>query len=85
MAIHPDIQKKAQLEIDTVVGTHRLPEFGDRASLPFVEALYRELMRWRPALPLGVAHATTTSDIYNGYFIPKGSRPVQGNHLHTYQ
>ncbi|KAJ6550445.1 cytochrome P450 [Mycena vulgaris] len=42
MALHPDIQKRAQDEIDAVVGTHRLPGFEDRASLPFVEALYRE-------------------------------------------
>jgi cytochrome P450 len=73
MAVHPDIQKKAQSEIDTVIGTHRLPEFEDRPSLPFVEALYREVMRWKPVAPLGVAHAASTDDICNGYFIPKGS------------
>jgi cytochrome P450 len=73
MAVHTDIQKKAQSEIDTVIGTHRLPEFEDRPSLPFVEALYREVMRWKPVAPLGVAHAASTDDICNGYFIPKGS------------
>jgi cytochrome P450 len=73
MAVHPDIQQKAQSEIDTVIGIHRLPEFEDRPSLPFVEALYREIMRWKPVSPLGVAHAATADDIYNGYFIPKGS------------
>ncbi|KAJ7675756.1 cytochrome P450 [Mycena polygramma] len=73
MAVHPAAQKKAQSEIDTVIGTHRLPEFEDRPSLPFVEALYREVMRWRPVLPLGVAHATSANDIYEGYFIPKGA------------
>jgi cytochrome P450 len=73
MAVHPDIQKKAQSEIDTVIGTHRLPEFEDRLSLPFVEALYREVMRWKPVGPLGLAHAASADDIYNGYFIPKGS------------
>jgi len=73
MAVHPDIQKKAQNEIDTVIGTHRLPDFEDRPSLPFIEALYREVMRWKPVAPLGVAHATTADDVYNGYFIPKGA------------
>ncbi|KAF7374566.1 CyP450 monooxygenase [Mycena sanguinolenta] len=72
MALYPDIQKKAQTEIDTIIGTDRLPEFEDRPSLPFVEAVYRELMRWRPVLPLGVAHASTADDVYDGYFIPKG-------------
>ncbi|KAJ7196596.1 hypothetical protein B0H12DRAFT_985412, partial [Mycena haematopus] len=45
MATHPMFRKKAQTEIDSVVGTDRLPEFEDRPSLPFVEALYREVMR----------------------------------------
>lgn len=79
MATNPEIQKKAQTEIDTVVGTLRLPEFKDRDSLPFVEALYREVLRWRPVLPLGVAHATSADDVYEGYFIPKGENyfPIQ--------
>ncbi|KAJ7935572.1 cytochrome P450 [Mycena leptocephala] len=76
MAVHPDIQKKAQSEIDTVIGTHRLPEFEDRLSLPFVEALYREVMRWKPVGPLGLAHAASADDIYNGYFIPKGATVI---------
>ncbi|KAJ7672747.1 cytochrome P450 [Mycena rosella] len=73
MAVHPEIQQKAQSEIDNVIGTHRLPEFEDRPSLPYIEALYREVMRWKPVLPLGVAHATIADDIYEGYFIPKGA------------
>ncbi|KAF7363652.1 O-methylsterigmatocystin oxidoreductase [Mycena sanguinolenta] len=76
MATHPESQKKAQAEIDTVVGTHRFPEFEDRSSLPYVEALYREVMRWKPVVPLGLAHANTADDIYNGYFIPKGATVI---------
>ncbi|KAJ6605697.1 cytochrome P450 [Mycena sp. CBHHK59/15] len=76
MTMHPDIQRKAQSEIDTVIGPHRLPEFEDRPSLPYVEALYREVMRWKPVLPLGVSHATSEDDIYNGCFIPKGAAVI---------
>ncbi|KAF7324281.1 O-methylsterigmatocystin oxidoreductase [Mycena sanguinolenta] len=76
MALYPEIQKKAQTEIDSVVGTLRLPEFEDRPSMPYVEALYREVMRWRPVLPLGAAYASTEDDIYNGYFIPKGTTVI---------
>ncbi|KAJ6585054.1 cytochrome P450 [Mycena capillaripes] len=75
-AVHPDVQKKAQIEIDTVIGNHRLPEFEDRPLLPFVEALYREVMRWKPVLPLGVPHATSEDDIYEGYFVPKGATVI---------
>ncbi|KAF7324284.1 O-methylsterigmatocystin oxidoreductase [Mycena sanguinolenta] len=76
MALYSEIQKKAQTEIDTVTGPRRLPEFEDRPSLPFVEALYREVMRWKPVTPLGVAHASTEDDVYNGYFIPKGTTVI---------
>ncbi|KAF7374550.1 O-methylsterigmatocystin oxidoreductase [Mycena sanguinolenta] len=76
MALYPDIQKKAQTEIDTVIGIERLPESEDRPSLPFVEALYREVMRWKPVAPLGVAHTSTADDVYNGYFIPKGTTVI---------
>ncbi|KAF7374525.1 O-methylsterigmatocystin oxidoreductase [Mycena sanguinolenta] len=76
MALYPEIQKKAQTEIDTAIGTDRLPKFEDRPSLPFVEALYRELMRWKPVAPLGTAHASTADDVYNGYFIPKGTTVI---------
>ncbi|KAF7357530.1 Cytochrome P450 [Mycena sanguinolenta] len=76
MALYPEVQKKAQTEIDTVIGTDRLPEFEDRPSLPYVEALYREVMRWRPVTPLGVAHASSEDDIYDSYFIPKGTTVI---------
>jgi cytochrome P450 len=73
MVCNPEAQKKAQKEIDDVVGTHRLPNFDDRPSLPYAEALYRELMRWRPGAPLSIFRATTEDDTYKGYFIPKGA------------
>ena len=76
MAMYPDAQRKAQDEIDRVIGPYRLPNYDDRGSLPFVEALYREVMRWGPASPLNTAHTTTEDDIYKGYFIPKGKPPI---------
>ncbi|KAF9459021.1 cytochrome P450 [Collybia nuda] len=72
-AANPQPRKKAQEEIIRVTGGDRLPTFEDRPSLPYVEAFYREVMRWRPSMPMGVAHTSTEDDIYEGYFIPKGS------------
>ena len=54
MACYPDVQRRAQAEIDSVVGRGRLPTFGDRPQLLYVEALLRELFRWRPVLPLAI-------------------------------
>ncbi|KAH7911674.1 cytochrome P450 [Hygrophoropsis aurantiaca] len=73
MLLHPEVQAKAQAEIDSAIGTSRLPNFDDRPSLPYVEAILREILRWRPVVPLGIPHATSSDDVYNGYFIPKGS------------
>ncbi|EGO23228.1 hypothetical protein SERLADRAFT_439971 [Serpula lacrymans var. lacrymans S7.9] len=72
MILFPDVQKRAQTEIDSVVGSDRLPNFDDRSSLPYVEAVLRESHRWHPVAPLGVAHAAVDDDIYEGYRIPKG-------------
>ncbi|KAF9233443.1 cytochrome P450 [Melanogaster broomeanus] len=72
MLQNPEVQKRAQAEIDTVVGTDRLPHFDDRPYLPYIEAILRETLRMYPVVPLGVPHATTTDDVYDGLFIPKG-------------
>ena len=53
MAMHPDVQRKAQAEIDAVVGQDRLPDFSDRAKLPYVNAIIEETLRWHSITPLG--------------------------------
>lgn len=72
MATHAAVQRKAQEEIDCVVGSSRLPQFEDRRLLPYVEAVYREVLRWKPPLTICVPHAPSEDDYYKGYFIPKG-------------
>ncbi|KAG1837795.1 cytochrome P450 [Suillus subalutaceus] len=76
MVLYPDVQRRAQAEIDSVVGGDRLPTFEDRASLPYVESVLRETLRWHPILPIGGPHATSSDDIFDGYFIPKGAAVI---------
>lgn len=45
MTLHTDEQKKAQAEIDTVVGSGRLPTLRDRECLPYTSALLTEVQR----------------------------------------
>ncbi|OCH91993.1 cytochrome P450 [Obba rivulosa] len=71
MALNPDKLKLAQAEIDAVIGNDRLPTIQDRGSLPYVEAVIKETMRWQPALPLSVARRSAEDDFYRGYYIPK--------------
>ncbi|KAI9063873.1 cytochrome P450 [Trametes sanguinea] len=73
MAIHQDAQKQAQAELSAVVGSDRLPEFHDRSSLPFMNALIKEVLRWHVISPMGVPHQCVADDVYEGYRIPQGS------------
>ncbi|KAG2070293.1 cytochrome P450 [Suillus decipiens] len=73
MTLFPDVQKKAQAEIDAVVGPDRLPSFADRDSLPYTEALVKEAMRWNVVTHVGSPHCVAEDDIHDGYYIPKGS------------
>ncbi|KAJ7575466.1 cytochrome P450 [Mycena floridula] len=72
MVMNPDVSK-IQAEIDDVVGRDRLPTFEDRPNLPWVSAVMKEVMRWRPILPLSLPHVTTEDIIYQGMFIPSGT------------
>jgi cytochrome P450 len=38
-----------------------------------VRAIVKEVLRWRPALTLGVPHAAIEEDWYEGMYIPKGT------------
>ena len=52
MTLHPDIQKRAQKEVDRVMGgTMVTPD--DTSSLPLVNAVIKEIKRWGPVAPLG--------------------------------
>jgi cytochrome P450 len=53
LALYPEVQKKAQAEIDAVVGPNRLPDFDDRPFLPYINAVIKESMRWHLVVPLG--------------------------------
>ncbi|OSD03862.1 cytochrome P450 [Trametes coccinea BRFM310] len=72
MTRNPDVLRKAQEEIDSVVGHDRLPDFSDRGSLPYLDAMLEELYRWNPPLPLAIPHRSMAEDEYCGYTIPEG-------------
>ncbi len=45
MLKNPEVQRRAQLEIDEVVGTDRLPTFDDTKDLPYVRGVCAEVLR----------------------------------------
>lgn len=73
MALYPDVQKRAQAELDAVVGPGRLPDHSDTDALVYINAVIKETLRWHVVLPLGVPHRTLEDDEVNGYFIPAGT------------
>jgi len=73
MLVWPEIQKKAQEEMDRVVGSERLPTIEDYPNLPYIRCCIKESVRWMPTVVLGVPHAALKEDTYMSYTIPKGA------------
>ncbi|KAF8137467.1 cytochrome P450 [Boletus edulis] len=73
MVLNPAVQENAQVEIDAVVGRDRLPTMDDRPLLPFIDAIFRETLRYSPAVPSSVPHVAVDDDVYRGFRIPKGA------------
>ncbi|KAJ7677851.1 cytochrome P450 [Mycena polygramma] len=70
LVAYPDAQRKAQEEIDRVVGEHRMPTLDDLEHMPYIRAVTH---RFRPMTPFGIPHCTLAAEEYKGYLIPKGS------------
>ena len=73
MAFHPEIQRKAQEEITSLIGLDRFPSSEDREHLPHVEAIILETLRWKPVIATNTPDAVMEDDVYRGYLIPKGT------------
>lgn len=78
MTLFPHVQAKAQAEVDGVTLGARLPTLGDRARMPYVEALVLEVLRWFPVAPLGFPHRLAEDEVYGAWALPRGTL-VQAN------
>ena len=76
MIVWPEVQKKAQAEIDCVVGPDRLPTVDDYDELHYIRCCIKESLRWMPTVILGVPHSVMRDDTYGNYVIPKGSTVI---------
>ncbi|GAW20575.1 hypothetical protein ANO14919_100830 [Xylariales sp. No.14919] len=73
MTLAPEIQRKAQEEIDEIIGIGRLPKYSDKGNLPYVSAIVKESFRWHAVVPMITPHTSEADNYVNGYFIPKGT------------
>ncbi|EJT98912.1 cytochrome P450 [Dacryopinax primogenitus] len=69
---NPAVAKAAQSQLDSICGS-RAPSFEHREQLPYIEALIKETMRWRPVVPGGVPHLATEDVEFQGFVVPKGT------------
>ena len=76
-AIHnPRIMKKAQAELEEVIGKDRRVEETDIDFLPSLHVVVKEVFRWHPPMPLLILHRTESTYEVAGYMIPKDSQVV---------
>jgi len=73
MLFNPEVAMKAQAELDSVLGEDRLPEFEDRGSLPYIDCVLKECLRWATPFPMGIPHGSIQEDHLDGKRIPEGS------------
>ncbi|GJJ08930.1 hypothetical protein Clacol_003150 [Clathrus columnatus] len=76
LALHPEILKRAQEELDKATGGERLPTFDDERDLPYIDALFWETLRYNTVTPLGLPHRVVNDDYYEGTLIPAGTTIV---------
>uniref|UniRef100_A0ACD5YD06 Uncharacterized protein n=1 Tax=Avena sativa TaxID=4498 RepID=A0ACD5YD06_AVESA len=70
---HPECLRKVRQEIDSVVGGDRIAGEGDVASLPYLQAAYKETLRLRPAAPIAHRQSTEEMEVGGGYTVPAGT------------
>uniref|UniRef100_A0A0D9Y0W7 Cytochrome P450 n=1 Tax=Leersia perrieri TaxID=77586 RepID=A0A0D9Y0W7_9ORYZ len=70
---HPETMKKARAEIDANVGTTRLVEEADMASLPYIQCVIKETLRLRPVAPVIPAHEAMEDCTVGGFHVRRGT------------
>lgn len=70
----PSIMKRAQEEMDGVIGRDRCLQESDLPDLPYLQAICKETYRMHPSTPLNLPRVSSEPCCVNGYYIPKNTR-----------
>ncbi|KAF3345839.1 hypothetical protein VD0004_g8335 [Verticillium dahliae] len=76
MVTRPEAQARAREEIERVCNdgaSLRLPQMSDLPAMPYVAAMIKEVLRWRPTVPVVPPHQLTEDLAFDGYVIPAGT------------
>lgn len=76
MVTRLEAQKRARDEVDSVCmdgESLRLPCMSDLSKMPYIASMIKEVLRWRPTVPIIPPHQLTEDLQFHGYFIPAGT------------
>ncbi|KIJ96180.1 hypothetical protein K443DRAFT_293866 [Laccaria amethystina LaAM-08-1] len=76
MSLHPEVERRAQAELDTILGAEHLPTPSDIEHLPYLHAILKEVLRYAPVGNLALPHRVIEDDEYMGYRIPKDTTVI---------
>ncbi|XP_007941332.1 cytochrome P450 2S1 [Orycteropus afer afer] len=81
---YPQVQERVHEELTRELGAGRTPGLGDRARLPYTDAVLHEVQRLLALVPMGVPRALTQTTCFRGYTLPQGTEvfPLLGSVLH---
>ncbi|KAF7324639.1 Cytochrome P450 [Mycena kentingensis (nom. inval.)] len=80
LAVFPECQERIRQEIYANVPEGRLPEASDMENLPYLDAFFREAVRFRPILPTAIPHAMSADVMYKGHVVPRDAMVVLNIH-----
>jgi hypothetical protein len=76
MVKYPEVQRKAQEELDSVLGTSRMPTFSDLPKLPYVSAIMKEVLRWHAIAPQGNVFSGYGSQLFAELCVEMEASPI---------
>ncbi|OWK16253.1 CYP2S1 [Cervus elaphus hippelaphus] len=68
---YPQVQERVQEELMRELGASQGPSLGDRARLPYTDAVLHEAQRLLALVPMGIPRALTKTTRFRGYTLPQ--------------
>ena len=73
---NPEKMKRAQAELDEVVGCNKRVEESYTDCLPYLRAVVKEVLRLHPVAPLLIPHRADSNCEIDGFVIPKNTQVI---------
>ncbi|KAL1552546.1 unspecific monooxygenase [Salvia divinorum] len=74
LVMNPDKMKKLKAELKSVAGEKKIVEESEMGNLPYLLAVFKEVMRIHPPGPLLLPRRAESDQMVKGYMIPEGTQ-----------